>query len=41
MPENTLSFDLLQSLKEHSFPSILFAESNALLENGCLEVIFQ
>ena len=41
MPENTLSFDLLPSLKEHSFPIILFAESNTLLENACLEVIFQ
>ena len=40
MPENTLSFDLLPSLKELSFPNILFAESNTLLENACLDVIF-
>ena len=31
----------IHSTEKHRFPSILFAESNPLLSNPCLEVIFK
>ena len=36
-----LSFLAFHSLKECMFPSILFAESNPIFANFCLEVIFK